>query len=146
MLTQGRDWGHWGCSICPVNTKETLLHLHTSAPNSKTQHFTESTFPHWFCKRSVGIKMLSPWETPLKLSLCVIYTENKMWAKNHRECLFKHNSRGPWKMIKAFSLFTNTQMFRKKKTNNRFFFKCKRSFWFWTLSVIKYISWQMNRK
>lgn len=92
-----------------------------SAPNhTKTQHFTVSTsaFPRWFCQWSAGIKMLSPWETPLKLSLCVIYTENKVWAKNHRECLFKHNSRGPWKMIKASSLFVNTHMFRKKKRNS----------------------------
>lgn len=53
------------------------------------------------CQWSVCIKMLSPWETPLKLSLYVIYTENKPRAKNHRERLFKHNSHGPWKMIKA---------------------------------------------
>lgn len=56
--------------------------------------------------------MLSPWETPLKLSLYVIYTENKAWAKNHRECLFKHNSHGPWKMIKACSLIVNIHIFR----------------------------------
>lgn len=56
--------------------------------------------------------MLSPWETPLKLSLYVIYTENKAWAKNHRECLFKHNSHGLWKMIKACSLIVNIHIFR----------------------------------
>ena len=56
--------------------------------------------------------MLSPWETPLKLSLYVIYTENKAWAKKHRVCLFKHNSHGPWKMIKACSSIVNIHIFR----------------------------------
>lgn len=118
----------------------------TSAPNhTKTQHFTVSTsaFPRWFCQWSVGIKMLSPWETPLKLSLCVIYTENKVWAKNHRECLFKHNSRGPWKMIKASSLFVNTHMFEVKREIH---LKWNRSFWFCAVGIIEDISWQMIRK
>lgn len=101
-----------------ADTKQALA---ASAPNrTKTQHVTvcSSAFPHWFCQWSVGIKMLSPWETPLKLSLCVIYTENKAWAKNHRECLFKHNSHGPWKMIKASSLFINIHMLSKKKKSS----------------------------
>lgn len=99
--------------------------------HTKTQHFTvcTSAFPRWFCQWRVGIKMWSPWETPLKLSLCVIYTENKAWAKNHRECLFKHNSRGPWKMIKASSLFVNTHMFRKKRESH---LKWSRCLWFGT--------------
>lgn len=63
------------------------------------------------CQWSVCIKMLSPWETPLKLSLYVIYTENKPWAKNHRERLFKHNSHGPWKMIKADFLIVHVPPF-----------------------------------
>lgn len=62
--------------------------------------------------------MLSPWETPLKLSLYVIYTENKAQAKNHRECLFKHNSHGLWKMIKAHSLIVNIHMFRMSSFEN----------------------------
>lgn len=56
-------------------------------------------------------KMLSPWETPLKFSLYVIYTENKAQAKNHRGCLFKHNSHGLGKMIKGHSLIVNIHIF-----------------------------------
>lgn len=73
---------------------------------------TVQLFHGEFCQWSAGIKILSPWETPLKLSLYVIYTENKACAKNHRERLFKHNSHAPWKMIKDRSLIVNIHIFR----------------------------------
>lgn len=94
-----------------VETKQLIL---ISTPNrTKIERFKNSSaFPLWICQWSGGIKMLSPWETPLKFSLYVIYTENKAWAKNHRECLFKHNSHCPWKMIKACSLTVNVHIFR----------------------------------
>lgn len=92
-------------------------------PSNRSTHRAQTTRKHstlsevqlfhgGSCQWSVCIKMLSPWETPLKLSLYVIYTENKPRAKNHRERLFKHNSHGPWKMIKADSLIVHLDFFR----------------------------------
>lgn len=93
---------------------ETEQSIHTSSPSrGKTWRFKcNSTFPWWILPVECMHKMLSPWETPLKLSLYVIYTENKPRAKNHRECLFKHNSHGPWKMIKAEFLIVHVRFFR----------------------------------
>lgn len=105
-------WGFLGC-CCRNQAIDPPLQPQTTQKHSDScivQLFHSGFATGVLVKKKT--KLLSPWETPLKLSLYVIYTENKARAKNHKERLFKHNRHNLWKIIKACSLIVNVHIFR----------------------------------